>query len=250
MTMMRRSEDSRRFWKTAFGAAVLFFVCFFAFGFSGMLRSMAANLFAPRSTNAEFSALSKDALVARVEADEQTLSEIKYQAALYGLLSQENTNLRSLLNAAPSPSAVTARVIARPPQTAYDTLLIDRGALSGIAPGDEAVFEGIALGKVITADPETSLIQLFSSPGTEADALVGVPPALSVARGEGGGSFSLAVPNGVAIAPGDLIRAEGSASLLLGIVGGVSVAPTGSTQNVIFHAPVSFSALDFVSIIR
>jgi cell shape-determining protein MreC len=143
-----------------------------------------------------------------------------------------------------------ARVIARPPRTSYDVILLDQGAFSGVSVGDEVVYDNIALGKIITVDQGTSLAELFSSPGSAVDALLGNPVAVSVAKGMGGGSFELTVPNDVHLSAGDPVRIEGSSSLLLGIVGSVSAAPTGAAQTISFHAPLSLADLDFVSILQ
>ena len=199
--------------------------------------------------NPELSALSKDALIARVTADETELSHIKYQTVLYGLLSDENTKLLEMLHATPPVSGVTARVLSRPPQTLYDTILIDQGTGAGVAGGDTVEYQGIALGKIVSAGKTSALAQLFSSPGSEEDVLVGTPGAIAIAEGLGGGAFQLSVPQDVSASQGDLVRLEGGEPLLLGTVVSVSSDPSDSSQTVSVRSPVSFADLDFVEVV-
>jgi cell shape-determining protein MreC len=248
--MMDRSQDSRnRFFRTLAAAGVLVLVFFCATPAAPYLRGVFASIVAPRATDSELRGLSRDALIARVVADEEQLSRVKYQAALYTLLSDENTKLLQALHAAPPVGSVVARVIRRPPHALYDTIIIDQGTASGVVGGDMVEYQGIALGKIASAGKESSLVQFFSSPGTNEDVLVGSPKAIVVANGLGGGAFQLFVPRGISVSVGDAVRAEGSVPLLLGTVVSVSSDPSASSQTVSVRSPVSFGDLDFVEVL-
>ncbi|MDO8523881.1 MAG: rod shape-determining protein MreC [bacterium] len=248
--MMDRSPDSReRLVKGGFAALVLILVVVFASPIAGYLRDIFVNVSAPHESDAEYASLSRDALIARLKSAENELSIVGYQGVLYSLLSDENMKLREILNAPVTPKGILARVLSRPPRTAYDTLLVDQGASAGIQVSDLAVYQGIALGRVASVGEESALVQLFSSAGTEADAILGTPEAIAVAHGLGGGAFEIFVPQGVSVSVGDSVRTSGTASLILGVVAGVSSKPTDSSQKVSVRSPVSFADLDFIEVI-
>lgn len=247
---MEPSRDSRkRFRDTGIAAFVLLAVIFLGSPVAPYVRNLFVYLSVPRPTTSAYALLSRDALISRLTDAEKKLSLIRYQSVLYGLLSDENTKLRQTFNAAPPPKSILARVIARPPKTVYDTLLIDQGAAAGISGNDFAIYDGIALGKVVSEGQSSATVQLFSSPGSDEDVLLGKPQSIAVAHGVGGGAFELSVPQGVAVSVGDPVRIEATQSLLMGVVAGVSSKPTDSLQAVIVRSPVSFADLDFIEII-
>lgn len=220
--------------------------------FSSVSGPMAREFFirvpqAPKS--AEYALLSRDVLVARLMDAESELAHIRYQAVLYEMLVEENTHLRELANAVHTDGGVTARVIHRPPHTLYDTLLVDGGGTHGIAVGHLAVVDGIALGRVTSVSDHSALIQLFSSSGVTQDVLLGDPVAVASAKGVGGGSFELSLPQSVASIPGDIIRIPGSEAYVLAVVRDVSFEPTDVSKVVRASSPIPLSELDFVRIV-
>jgi cell shape-determining protein MreC len=248
--MMIRSQGSKRHaWQPLAALGVLVFVIVLGTSLAPYLRNIFASMFAPNTTDAAYQGLSHDALIARLKADDAELSRVGYQAALYGLLADENAKLRVLVNAPAAERGITARVLARPPRTLYDTLTIDQGTTAGVAVGNLAVFNGIALGKVASVSSRTAVVSLFSSPGTDTDALFGTPSAIAVLHGLGGGSFELSVPQNTAVAAGDSVRYQNSQSLLLGTVVAVQSKPSDALQTVSVRSPVSLSALDFIEIL-
>src|SRR3989344_881261 len=248
MTLLRAPRRRRIPLGPAVGFAFfIFFILLFFYGGS-FLRGMFATLTA-QAPDPAYALLSRSALASRLHDAEQELSRIRYQALLYALVAEENKELRGLLRASEIPTGIVARVLARPPRTHYDTLLVDVGSEKGMSVGDLAIFEGIGLGTVVTSDTRTSIISLFSTPGFETDVIVGTPHAVAVAHGLGGGAFEVLLPQGIVVMPGDIVRLPGSESLVVGIVSNVARAPADVLQQVLFHSPVSMSDLDFVRIV-
>jgi len=229
-------------------ALVLIIVAFFAFRFDAAIRDVFFNFSAPVNTSAEYGLLSKNALVARLRDADRELSRVRYANVVTDLLAEENQKLRVLLRANSINRAVVGRVLARPPQTHYDSLVIDVGSGSGIAAGDTVFVDSIALGRIASAGATTSLVELFSNPGTERDVLIGNPQSVAIARGLGGGAFELAIPQEVEVAVGDIVRMPATPSLALGIVVEITSKPTDVSKIVRFAAPLSSASLDFVEI--
>ena len=247
--MMARSRISKRSAGLGVCAVVALIVLLFTSNAGLYLRGFFVSVLAQPSPESAYASLSRDALIARLAHVEQELSKVKYQALIYGIIAEENHSLRKAAGAATAAPGITGRVIARPPRSAYDTLLLDVGMREGVTKDNLVVFEGIALGKIISAGETTSLVQLFSSPGTEHDVLIGEPHAVSVAQGQGGGTFELSLPQSVAVAEGDIVRIPGTEALILGIVVSVEAESVDVSQTVRIASPLSFSDLDFVRVL-
>jgi hypothetical protein len=246
---MKERYTIRNWAFTALVIAAVGLVIFFTIRGSVLLRDAAMSMSAPLNTDPTYAFLTRDALIARLTDAERELSHTRWQGALIEIIGEENHALREAAKAIPATSGVTARVLVRPPRTPYDSLVLDAGAESGVNQGDLVVAGGIALGRIRSAGETSSVAELFSNPSSSHDALVGEPPVVAIARGLGGGSFELTVPQEVAVAAGDIVRLPGARSLILGIIARVSAEPTDVSKTVRFAAPVSFAALDFVEII-
>src|SRR5690606_9992978 len=72
------------------------------------------------------------------------VEKMQYVIARAELLALENQELKKLLGRMPEETPlILATVLARPPQTAYDSLIIDVGSTSGVAVGDRIVAHGL-----------------------------------------------------------------------------------------------------------
>jgi cell shape-determining protein MreC len=248
MTMKGRSQISSP-WISA-GIAILAFtaVVFFGGNFQAPVRAFVADLLTP-SVQSEYDALSRNELELELREAHHELDRIRYQSVLYGLLSDENTELRKVQSVERITTIVPARILARPPRTHYDTVLVAAGSASGVSTGDRVVSGNILVGEVIAVTASSATVELLSTPQAEIDVLLGEPVAVAIARGVGGGAFEVAVPQGVTVQVGDPVRPSTDETLLLGVVSGVSGSPTDATKTVYVAAPVPMSQLDFVSVL-
>lgn len=246
--MMGPSRVSSSGFLSVLGLAVFVAVVFFAAGFQAPVRGFFADLLASR-THSPYDSLSRVEVEERLRIAEEELTRTKYQALLYARIVEENKNLRAVASLESISTSVTARVLSRPPRTHYDTLLIGAGSASGVTVHDTVVFNGILLGEVISVTASSATVELYSTPKSEHDAIVGNPNAVAIARGLGGGSFEVQVPQGVEVLPNDTVRAVADDTLLLGVVVSVSGSATDATKTVHVAAPVSMNDIDFVSVI-
>ena len=203
-------------------AGFLFFCLFLGFFLYGgsFVRGAFATLIAG-APSLEHASLSRSALSSRLADAERELTRTRYQALLYVLVAEENKKLREA----------------------------DVGVEQGVSVHDLVIFEGIALGTIVTVDNRTSVVSLFSTPGSETDVIIGTPRAVAVARGLGGGAYEVSVPQGITIAPTDIVRVSATESFVLGIVSDVSLVPADVLQTVRFRTPLALADLDFVRII-
>lgn len=187
------------------------------------------------------------------ENKELKAEQARLQTALagYDFLRQEYRSLAASFGRHPEESlAVLAAVLAKPPQTPYDTLIIDVGRKEGITVGDSVFAESIPIGEVTEVFSRSSKVVLFSSPGKESTVAVGDDALAVSARGEGGGSFSLSLPRDVALKEGDPVFLPGVPPVLFGEVGSVEVRPTDSFKTALIRGPVNIAQLRFVRVVK
>lgn len=135
-------------------------------------------------------------------------------------LVEKEASVNALLSAVPSRTAgILAGVVARPPESPYDTLVLDAGEDAGVAVGQEAFGEGgVPLGVVSVATAGFSRVTLFSSPSAVTHGWVGKANVPVTLAGAGGGSFSATLSRSAGVAVGDTVFVPGPGQLPIGTV--------------------------------
>jgi len=202
------------------------------------------------------------------------------RAALSGLgtmvmLGEENTQLHGEVSAltnenqallaqftavqafslAPMPGGILAGVVARPPESPYDTFLVAAGANMGVRVGMEAFglsssqanlwaqasssVHGVPIGFVSSAFANFSQVTLFSAPGVEAAGWAGKALVPLTVTGAGGGAFRAAAPRAATLAEGDTVFVPGPGMLPLGTI--VRLDSDLAAPNVTLYIQSSFN---------
>ncbi len=240
--MQPRSSRKARF---GFFVPFLFLIIVAGVFFNTSLFSFFSNLVVQVQTLFPSSVTSS-----RVEDLERELTRVRYQAVLYQLLAEERDALKHQLALTTDAVVATGVVVARPPKTHYDTLLVVLPAGHQVLPGDRALFEEVVLGVVDEVSARSARVTLFSSGGTTVDARVGTPQGIVVLSGVGGGAFVFDVTQTISVSPGDrVVSAEGSGRTLA-IVARVVAKPDSTLTEVYARLPVAFADLSYVSFIR
>ena len=145
------------------------------------------------------------------------------------------------------PNIVIASVLTRPPQSPYDSIIIDVGSNDSISLGSEvSLSEGPILGTVSEIFPKSAKVKLFSSGGEETSAILerGNVPITLV--GIGGGNFKIALPQDTPVENDDRILSADISSRLIAIVGEITVKPTDSFKEVLAKSPTNIFNIRFV----
>lgn len=138
------------------------------------------------------------------------------------------------------PAGIAAGVLARPPVSPYDLLVIDRGSADGIAPGAAAFGPGgIPLGTVAEATAGTARVSLYSTTGRVTEAWAGAERVPVRLTGTGGGGFDAEVSGTAGIVVGDLIYVPGPGALPIGTVTEIVTDPSSPTILVRIRALVN-----------
>lgn len=167
------------------------------------LRDTLGLLIADSARNAEYAAIPRSVLVERLRTAESELERTRYQSVLYSELSKKLQDSRSGTS---TNEYITVRVVAYPPKSHYDTLVIGAGSADNVQVGDYAMIERMFIGVVSSVSTHTAVIQLNSSPGSARDARVGKPASVISVKGVGGGAFEASVPADVVTSIGENVE--------------------------------------------
>lgn len=247
-----RSRSRNRNYRRFVIAIVLFLVVSVGILFSSSLFKILSAFFVSFSveTPAEYELLPKNILASRLHDAELELTHVRYQAALYAELIEENARLIKELELPTENEVGIGRVVGTPPQTHYDTLLVSLQDDHSVAVGDIALFDGFVLGSVSEIGSRAALVTLYSSPGTTLDVRVGDPSAIVVAHGLGGGSFVFDTPNEVDFAVGDTVLRAANETHVVGVVRSITGDPDKTSKRVHAQTVIAFPDIRFVRFVR
>ena len=205
-----------------------------------------------------FAAMSRTALssfgnVAALSARNDELSkENESLASENQALAQKVADISSLLggvSAKTSPAGILAGVVARPPSSPYDTLVLSPGADEGVVPGMEAFGEGgVPLGIVSAVHPGFSRVTLFSSPEIRVDGWVGSGRLPLAIRGAGGGALSASVQRSAGIKTGDAVFVPGPGALPIGSVVRIDSDPSSPSVTLQIQPAVNLFSITWVEL--
>lgn len=182
------------------------------------------------SANHSFFAKFNDA-AALTEKYEILLKENEALASENLLLSKKISSLMSLdgtsgMSPAQS-SSIVAGIIARPPMSPYDTLVLAEGSRAGVTVGMEAFGAGgVPLGIVADVSSNTARVVLFSASGVSTSGWVGKDNVAITLYGMGGGALSASLPRAAGIVVGDIVYVPGPGMLPVGAVSRIDGGPS------------------------
>jgi cell shape-determining protein MreC len=203
---------------------------------------------------ASFSA--NHALVVENQRLQQELASSSVALMDRDILIAENLDLKSRLGRISEPaSSLLAAVVSRPPQSPYDTLMLDVGRNQGVNVGDLVAAGGsVYLGKIDEVYASASRVVLFSAPGTAYHALLldkSATTSLAIAvSGQGAGSLTAEVPAGTTVHAGDQVVFQDISPELVAQVIYVDENAHASFKIIYMQLPVSIYSLRFVEVHR
>ncbi len=168
----------------------------------------------------------KSSLVAQVENLQSQVDTLSLKTVDYDTVLKENQDLKAVLGRNVTANRVISRVLSRPPQSPYDTLVIDAGSGDGIKPGNKVyISDSVIVGNITNVTPHTSLVEMFSSGDKKTEAQQDRTGTSYELVGMGGANFSIEVPKEADILWGDVFSYPG---LLQSVLGSVYYIDTNS----------------------
>ncbi|MFZ3044169.1 MAG: rod shape-determining protein MreC [Minisyncoccia bacterium] len=135
-------------------------------------------------------------------------------------LLEKEASLNDLLGTSVSAkTGIFAGVVARPPESPYDTLVLASGESVGVTLGMEAFgVGGVPLGVVSSVTSDFSRVTLFSAPNVVTYGWVGKDSLPLNILGAGGGAMNAGLSRSADIVVGDTVFAPGPGRLPIGSV--------------------------------
>ncbi len=148
-----------------------------------------------------------------------------------------------------SATGIMAGVVARPPESPYDTLVVAAGSAEGITVGQEAFGAGtVPLGTVSSVLTHFSRITLFSAPGASVLGWVGSKHLPLIIEGSGAGTVSAVVPRSASIAAGDIVSVPGPGSLPIGEVMRIDSDPSSPSVTLRIQPSLNLFSITWVAL--
>lgn len=192
---------------------------------------------------------SKKALAIQNQELRQKVAELQSIVADRNTLSLENQQLKEVFGRkADSDKKILARILAKPPISSYDSLLIDVGQNDGIEAGDIAYIGNVAVGQVTEVLKNTSKVALFSAPGNEITAEIGTEHLPIKIKGMGGYNFSAQVPKNSPISRGDSAALQNFRVSVLGNVYKIETKPEEPFDEIMITLPFNLNNILWVEI--
>lgn len=176
----------------------------------------------------------KDKLVLSIAELERERVALNAENAVLAARVSDLTNL--LGTRTERTPGILAGVVARPPVSPYDVLVIDAGAQEGVVPG--ALVHGAGgtpVGTVASRSAENARVLLFSSPGRETSVWAGEARIAMQMIGRGSGALEAIIPRDAVIAVGDLVYVAGPGSLPIGSVHSIHADPASPKAKVLIR---------------
>lgn len=149
-------------------------------------------------------------------------------AAKQATLAGRVADLQALLGTRTEPiPGIVAGVLARPPVSPYDALVVDQGTEAGVAAGS-AVFGagGMPVGTVESVTARSARVSLYSTPARETEGWVGDARIPVTLVGGGSGALNAEAARDAGIKEGDLVFVPGPGAVALGVVTAVGSDPS------------------------
>jgi len=265
----RQGERKRKKWKSFAIAGILLVIFLFVWhplfkGFSYVGHTVFRPVLVAgykiggvfHGTSSFFS--TKRSLFLENENLKSQLHEQEARMANYNSLLAENTTLKDTLGRKVNESFILAAILAKPNQSAYDTLVLDIGSDHGLAVDNTVFAKGsIPIGRIAEVYRNTSKVVLFSNSDEKTKVVITKNSTLPEDQtlfmdivGRGGNNFEMILPRDFSIAKGDQAVLPGITPYVVGVVETIISDPRDPFQKALLVSPVNIQALKFVEVLR
>ncbi|MFZ1075254.1 MAG: rod shape-determining protein MreC [Minisyncoccia bacterium] len=142
---------------------------------------------------------------------------------------------------------IVAGIVARPPTSPYDTLVLSVGTNGGVRVGDEAFGNGgVPIGVVSSVLPNFSRMTLFSDPNIAVDGWVGTSSVPITIIGAGAGAMRATLPRSASANVGNTVFVSGPGMLPVGTVSAIDSDPSAPSVTLRIQPAVNFFSVSWV----
>ncbi|XKT74936.1 MAG: hypothetical protein ACJKSS_02105 [Patescibacteria group bacterium UBA2103] len=189
----------------------------------------------------------KSDLEAKIKRLEDNELALQLQLQISSYTEEENKDLRELLGYQ-KDDGVLGSVLAWPPKTAYDTLLLEVG--KPVSVGDLVLGRGVApIGTIERIEGSYAYVRLFTHGGAEVQVRVGSEYIPLTMVGMGGGAAVINAPKDISVTTGDSVFFPYSGNTIMGRVGAIETDSQSPNQKLWLAFPKHFYAYTWVSVV-
>lgn len=193
---------------------------------------------------------SKERLLQEVETLREKEKDLNLKLTDISALQSENRELRNTIKLQPEDDFIPAFVIARPPQTSFDTIIINKGRRENVNVGDIVLAsESTMIGRVVEAKESYSIILLNSSPSAYFAANISRNDLPLEVFGHGSGNLYGKVPIIMSVEVGDVATINYGKVFSIGIIDKVENDETSGFKNIFMFLPVNISDIGIVFVL-
>lgn len=162
-------------------------------------------------------------------------------------LSQKIADISALSKSQATPTGVLAGVVARPPESSYDTLVLAAGSEAGISLGQEVFGAGgVPIGVISSVLTDFSRVTLFSASGTNTSGWVGRAGLPLTIFGAGAGAMNASIARSANIVAGDTVFVPGPGQLPIGSIVRVESDPSSPSVTLRIQSAVNPFSISWV----
>jgi len=145
---------------------------------------------------------------------------------------------------------IVADVLARPPESPYDTLVVNSGSADSVHVGNRVLTQGgVPVGTIASVSKYFSRVKLFSSPTATTSAWIGFARTPIILTGSGAGTFTAQLSRKASTTVGDMVYVSGEGVRPIGtvaLIGGDAAAITETLYIRPFVNPFSITMVEIV----
>lgn len=246
-----QKHNKTTFWQSRYFKFTIVILIILLFSFSYKIDNLISNtmssLFKPSSLVREIFFYipnilkSKNEVLKENEKLNQEILGFVYESYNYELIKDENRRLKEALDLK-SDDMFASLILAKYPQVAPDTLIIDKGSRDGVNVSD-FVFAGdrVLIGKIIKVNKNNSIVMLNSFPKNILYGfLLKTGDSIEI-NGFGGGSLGATIPISFDVALGDAVSVSMPYSYVIAIVDLIEEDVSSGSKKLFFRVPVDLS---------
>ena len=169
----------------------------------------------------------------------------------YDIVTKENQDLKGMFGRIDTTNRILSRILSKPPQSPYDTIVIDVGSRDGVNMGNKVyISDNIIVGTITSVAPHTSLVELFSDGDKKQVVVLERTGASYDLVGSGGANMTIQVPKEADILWGDIFTYPGLTPSVIGSVYYIDTNSQSSFKTVFLRIPGNIFQVKWVFVER
>ncbi len=201
---------------------------------------------------------SKDSLIKENQILKTKVNEDAVLLVSTQVVANNQNNILKDLGRTGTKGGIIAAVLVHPPETPYDTLIIDVGKNEGISLGQVVALttdsttsiQGPKIGIISEVYATNSKVKLYSASGDKTNAVLERNSVPVILLGRGGGNFEFTLPREVNISIGDKILSSDISHNLVGIVRDIEMQATDSFKKILVVSAANVYTTGYVTVLK